>query len=253
MPRRHERAAVTTVDGASGTASDLACLVVSLPDAHERRAAIGTALAALGVAFELVDARPAASVADDPRVARAPGAGISDAEYACALSHRLALERFLDGSATHALILEDDALIRPGLARYLAEGHYRRVPMCLLFHSRARVRRRGAVALCDGTLARPLALSCTGAVAFTLDRACARRLRDAQDPVRRLADWPLDLAELGAHVAEPMLVGHPERVGGQSTLAEHRAAQRRPSDPWRVLRPGYARRRWRKATSVRIS
>lgn len=230
-----------------------ACLVVSLRSGVARRATIGAALDALGIehAFvDAVDARDGLDAASEARIDRRAHPWLSDAEFACALSHRYALERFLDGDASHALVLEDDALPGEGLAPFLAGAHYRHAPLMLLHHSRARVfgERRP---LFDKVVARPLAIGCTAAVAYTVDRAAARALIAANTPVRQVADWPMDIAELGACVIEPMLVGHPPRVPGQSTLAAERIS--RPADPMRFLSRRYLVRRWRKLRSTRIS
>jgi len=224
------------------------CYVVSLARSGQRRTTIAASLGALGIGFEFIDAIDASTLAGTSRPTGATALGT--AERACALSHRRAQQRLLDSGADHALILEDDALPGERLPRFLDEGHHRLAPLVLLFHSRARVYRR-AVPLFGTTVAYPLAIGCTSAVAYTLDRRAATALVRANTPVRRTADWPLDLSGLGAQVVMPMIVGHPPRSDGQSTIAADRGD--RPADPTRFLTGDYLMRRWRKLRSHRIS
>jgi len=243
---------------APGTATGLLCIVVSLAREARRRASISAALEGAGVDFEMLDAVDATDGFDpagDPRISPDRAPHLKAGECACALSHALALRRFLDSDASHLLVLEDDAIPTPAFARFVHDAHYRAFPMLLLYHSRARVDRDGGIELFDHIRARRLVMSCTAAVAYTLDRASAGQLLDANWPVRALADWPMDLSRLGARVLEPMVVDHPPRVRGQSSLQAARQAgggrpRRRPSS---YFTPGYLRRRWRKAMSVRIS
>src|SRR6202158_1017367 len=96
--------------------------VVSLPDSVTRRRNMTERLGALGIPFQFVDAI-------DGRTQRVPdevdGARVirrefqSEAEIACAMSHRKAYRMIADGSSDLALILEDDAVFQPDFPQTL--------------------------------------------------------------------------------------------------------------------------------------
>ena len=237
--------------------ADPICLVISLLRSTDRRQAITAALGDLGIAFRFVDAIDARDGIDDSKVdregsRRRMGRAMSDGEIACALSHARAAEVFLASPARHALILEDDAIPTPGLARFFREGHVGSAPMMLLYHHNARVYRGPGRVLFDGVRAFRLALSCFGAVAYSVDRTSAEALLASQRPVQSAADWQLDISDLGAEVSLPMLVGHPPVDPAQSLLAEGRNARTRHGIG-RLLSAAYLRRKWRKAIAHRIS
>jgi GR25 family glycosyltransferase involved in LPS biosynthesis len=100
---------------------ELPVYVISLADAHVRRANMTSRLGALGIPFRFVDAI-------DGRTGRLPdvfdGARVSGFgapwSIACTLSHRL-LHRMIAESADEvALVLEDDAAFAPDFAEILA-------------------------------------------------------------------------------------------------------------------------------------
>lgn len=94
-------------------------LVISLPDEVQRRSAIAAQLAALSIPFEFVDAidgrsgLPAEFEAriDRARTQRVLGRPMSEAEYACALSHMRVYERIVAEKLAGAIVLEDDAIV----------------------------------------------------------------------------------------------------------------------------------------------
>lgn len=97
--------------------------VVSLPDAHERRAGIRQQLDAQGLAFEFVDAVRGSALSAEERAEKVgPVAemkarinrGLSDGEIGCALSHQNIYEKVLNEGHACAMVLEDDALLLPG-------------------------------------------------------------------------------------------------------------------------------------------
>jgi glycosyl transferase family 25 len=240
--------------------STLPIFVVSLADADARRARIVDAMSRLDLAVRFIDAVDGRSGLDpslEPLIdRRAPqhrlGRAMTDGEFACALSHRSAWTTVVSENHDHALILEDDAIPGEGLRRFLDGGGYRSAPLALLYHSNARVL-SGETEIAPGFMARPLAVSCFGSVAYTVSQRAAQWLLAQSDPVQSPADWPGDISHLGAVAVMPQPVGHPpEDEAGQSTLAatgRHRA--RAPFT--RVFSPAYVRRTWRKMRSERIS
>lgn len=233
---------------------DATIYVISLAKRNPRRAAIAARLSELclnAVIWDAVDGRDGlgdtAEIDRDGTLAFC-GRVLSDAEYACALSHRAVYRDFLSSDADYAIVLEDDALLDDKFTAFVTERHYRKAPMLLLHHRNARV--YGACdAIADHRL-HPLAMSPFMAAAYSVNRASATALNNALTPVRSTADWPLDLSDLGAMAVVPEIAGHPP-MGQGSDLAQSRgAAHRRWSH---VLSAAYLRRKWRKMLSRKIS
>ncbi|KMW56755.1 Beta-1,4-galactosyltransferase [Candidatus Rhodobacter oscarellae] len=229
--------------------------VISLATRNARRAQIAARLKELGLDAILIDAVDGREglgdhAADVDRAAAnaQQGRPLTDGELACALSHRAVYRDFLASDAQWAVVLEDDALIGAEFVAYLQSGAYARAPMTLLHHSNARV--FGARPLMEGVVAHDLAMSPFMAVGYALNRNCAAALDRAQTPVQRLADWPLDLSDLGAVAVTPQIVGHPP-MGAGSALAAGRAKPKPPMG--RMLSPSYLRRKWRKLRARKIS
>ncbi len=238
----------------------LPIFVVSLADADARRAEISAAMETLGLSvrfLDAVDGRAGLDPSLETMIDReAPfqrlGRTMTDGEFACALSHRSAWQKVVDDKHDHALILEDDAIPGDGLLRFLEAKGYRAAPLVLLYHSNARALGPGTE-IAPGFVARPLAVSCFGSVAYTVSRRGAEWLLARSDPIGSPADWPGDISQIGAVALVPQPISHPpEDEAGQSTLAatgRHRA--RAPFT--RVFSPAYVRRTWRKMRSERIS
>lgn len=100
-------------------------LCVNLERSADRRAAIRAQADALGLAVEFVPAVDGRAMApDDPELRRYDAArrrwtwrsDLTGAEVACVLSHRRALERFLNSDAEFSVVLEDDALLSDSFA-----------------------------------------------------------------------------------------------------------------------------------------
>ncbi|MFN6954177.1 MAG: glycosyltransferase family 25 protein [Acetobacteraceae bacterium] len=237
-------------------------LVLSLPDCVARRAPLLAQLADAGIPHEVVPALdgraglPAEAEARIDRQAaqRRMGRPLRDAEFACALSHlgiyRLIAERGLSG----AVILEDDAVLLPGFAAFLAAGAHRDAPLLQFCYGSARVMRGGARQAIPGVVTRELALPAALTVAYSVSAPVAAALLQAGMPVCATADWPCDTTRLGARVVVPMLVHHPGPVAVTSTIGgARRARDLGLPDPKRRLSRfatrDYWRRWWRKRGS----
>ncbi len=240
--------------------SPLPVFVISLPDCTDRRAAISAALTAQGLGFEFIEAvdgrrgLPADQVphVDRPRAARRLGRPISDAECAASLSHASVYRRMVEGGMEHALIFEDDAILTQGVRRFVETESYRAAPMVILNHLNARVMQRGGEVVFDDVRARPLAVPCFRAAAYSLSLEGAKWLLARALPISMPPDWPADITQIGAVALDPEIVHHPPEAPGQSTLEPGRS-QRPGRRLHRFLDPAYARRVWRKAQSEKIS
>lgn len=239
--------------------SDLKTYVVALATENPRRAEIAGKLDTLGIAFDFYDAVDGRtglssdweSQIDRPAATRAMHRPMSDAEFACALSHREIYRAFLASDANFALILEDDALVDSTLAGFIQHGGYRAAPILLLHHLNARVMGPERALAGSQSKAARLAMSAFRTAAYTLDRHTAERLLNALSPVQHTADWPIDLFDLGAYAATPEIVGHPPLVSGSSAIEASRSKANRPVSE--LLSLSYLRRKWRKGRSRKVS
>lgn len=228
------------------------CFVISLKRAVERRTSITKALTQLGIEFEFVDAvdaREGLSAQHESLIYRDPDHPMSEAEYACALSHAGVYKRMVDSELAYALVLEDDAIPLQGLRMFLDEQCYTRHPMYLLYHNAAYVHRRGTTTLFDSTKARRLSMSCSHTVAYTIALEAAKVLQQATTPVRSKADWPMDISTACACITQPVLVQHPQDRT-HSFIEKSRA--HRPRRLQRYLTPEYYTRKWRRLCSQRV-
>ena len=106
-----------------------------------------------------------------------------------------------------------------------------------------------------GSSAFRLTTSPAGATAYCVDRQMAKRFVLAQEPVRRFADFPVDLSAFGGMPVVPRLVDSPSdaelsQIGGNRRGVELKLWWKR------TLQPGYVRdrilRRIRKLTSRKV-
>lgn len=233
---------------------------ISLADSTVRREALSAAMDDLGLAFRFIDAIDGrnglpAEFRDrynETATLRRLGRTLSTAEIAASLSHGLAYARIIDEGHAHALILEDDAMVGPGLPRFLAAKGHEAAPMILVHHLNARVLPGAKATVAGDILVRELALPCFRAAAYTVSREAAEYLLDAGSPVTTPPDWPGDITLIGAGVTLPQLVDHPPQDSAQSILAATgRTRDRAPLS--RVFSLPYLRRMWRKMRSERVS
>lgn len=261
--------------------SDLRIYVISLARNNPRRRGLDETMAHLDHHYEIFDAVDARdgldpsleAEVDRKAAARTMRLHVSDGSFACALSHRKAHERFLDGDGEWALLLEDDAILDVRIGGFIAAGSYRIAPMMLLYHTKAWVLGRGTPIPDTESRSIPLAPHITqsirspvagesrmaplpffphGTVAYTINRFAAKSLVEAQSPVCAHADWPMDLSTLGAQALVPPIVGHPPDDFASSQLESKRAAPS-PLLPLieRLFVPAYWRRKWSKLRGAR--
>lgn len=209
--------------------------VISLPDCTERREVISHSLCTLGLAFEFVDAVDGRHGLDpqyedqvDRIAARRRGRILSDAEFACALSHINVYRRIVSENVAYALILEDDAIPSPELVEFLAGHYYRDAELTQLFiHNRIYVGRRGTYALLHQhtSYLRAPRVKVTSALAYTVSYRAALHFVNHAVPIAQEADWPTCIEALikkrQCRVIYPPLVGQPPRHQGQSLISPH--------------------------------
>jgi glycosyl transferase family 25 len=233
--------------------------IVSLERSQDRRQKIATAMEQLALPFRFIDAVDAgrhslAPVATAEEIRSAMLRDMTAGELACALSHRKAYEKFLATDHSHVVILEDDAIPTPDFGRFIREDGHKHYPMILFYHSGARVVRKTATTILGSFHLFRVAMSCNGAVAYSLNRTAAQALLERSTPVCRKADWPLDISTLKAVAVVPPIVEHPDRSAdpAQSLLSEDRPKSTRPKIR-RFLSRSYYRRKLKKLASKKVS
>ncbi len=199
------------------------CFVISLPDCTRRRRTVGKALTALGIDFAFfnaVDGRHGLDPVQEGRIdrgaSRRAGRALTNAEFACALSHIGVYERVVASDIPCALILEDDAVPGPPLLEFLAARHWQDADLIQLYHSPSSyVQRRGTKTLFQDYVSYLNAphMRNPGAVGYTISYQGAKHIVANAVPVCSEADWPdcvvRDLAAKNAfRCVHPPLVGH---------------------------------------------
>lgn len=235
--------------------------VLTLADDHARRAPLLQALQRQQIDFELffgVDGRnglPAQyeAMIDRDEAERAVRRRLTDAEFACSLSHRAIYERMLSEHLDAALILEDDAIVSPRLGEFLQAGGCFAAPMILLDYSRVSVSPlSGRPFQSFGHLWRVVVTPCF-ATGYVLSAWAARELLRRTTPVRSIPDWPCDIHELKAYALHPRLVDHLPVGNTLSHLAADRdQTKTRKKSPRRWLTRLYWATYLRRRLSKRI-
>ena len=218
--------------------------VISLDDATVRRARFFARLHAIGLdarVIPAVDGRNGLLPADDAKVDRDSARAfyrrdITDAEFACTLSHRRAYEALLASDHPGAIILEDDAVPAPGFRAFLEGEGYLAAEMIDFHYIGAILWPFWSVRPTPATRGRrflSLPHLCTG---YSITREAARRILGASAKVNRLADWPVDIRRLGALGIQPQLISADPEAG--STIEEKRAeAIGQGTGRWRLRGP----------------
>jgi glycosyl transferase, family 25 len=246
-------------------AQDWPVFVISLTDAGERRARISEQLSALSIPFEFVDAIDGRSglPAEYERMIDRAGTlvqerrGVSDAEYACALSHMSVYKRILDQNLPGAIVLEDDAILGAGFAAYRGARAYEHGDLIQLDYKDARLWRwaKAAKRFPEFTLM-PMAKPGLLANGYSVTSAGAKHLYTYGLPVRSPADWPCDVSAITTYLTIPRLVDHPPLGTEQSSIEGSRRtmliiqSKRRNA---RFLNAAYWRRKWVTLCSKHLS
>lgn len=148
---------------------------------------------------------------------------MTDAEFACALSHRQIHDLILKEGLPGAVVLEDDAILTPDFSDFLQAGHHLTERLVLLDYASGHAlpwHRKRAGRWLMYRPARRASLN----TAYAISRQAAQDLLRAATPVSFLADWPVDLFHAGARLVVPRVVDHHPAGQGPSHIAEQRTA-----------------------------
>jgi glycosyl transferase family 25 len=238
--------------------------VVSLADAEARRAPLLGRLASMGLEHEVVaavDGRRGLPPEYERYVDRARtmlnlGRRMADAEYACTLSHHFIYRRVVDEGLPGAIVLEDDAIVQPGFAAFVASGAYRSGDLILLDYGTAHIWPFSSRALTSGVKAGRISLNPSLGTGYSVSAEGCRYLAGKSLPITGPADWPCDIVRLGAWAAYPRLVDHPAPEFSHIQTSRLQQIDGRTGRGWRSAGRLYLRRQWRsiiKRMSVQIS
>ena len=183
---------------------------------------------------------------DRPTAKRRYQRPLSDAEFACALSHRAIYSNIVSEGLSGAVILEDDAILTDAFIKFVEKRLYLRSDLILLDHSHARVT-AAPTQLSEDISMRRLSLPASLTTAYSLSSAAASYLLGATSPLSDVADWPGDITELGALACHPTVVKHSDPAQGGSHIRASRT-KTRPS-PFRFMQRAY----WRVWVKKRMS
>ena len=143
---------------------------------------------------------------------------MTDAEYACALSHLAIYREVMERKLPGAILLEDDAILDPRFPTFYREGAYAGADMIIFDYRPCRVWHFSTRRLtADVSAARLSFCPCLTTGYGVSARGCSFMLENSF-PLSRTADWPCDITQIGALAAIPRLVDHPPDEGPGSTI-----------------------------------
>ena len=118
---------------------------------------------------------------------------LSDAEYACALSHMKTYGMIIDKNIQWALIMEDDAIPSYELVAYLEGNHFKGAELTqLIYGMPTYVRRKGKIHIFGkySSYLRSIAGKAQAAVGYVISNKAAKYILENGIPINRHADWP---------------------------------------------------------------
>lgn len=221
----------------------------------------------LAIPFEFVDAIDGRTglaselegMIDRPGTEAEFGRRMTDAEYACALSHMSIYRQILNNDLPGVIVLEDDAILGPLFKEFLDMKGYEAGDLIQLDHWKGGVwkhlRRYKLSANIELARASKNADLTTG---YTISQAAAAHILQHGLPLRAPADWPCDVSSLQTMLALPRVVDHPQVGGGESFIETERASiERKPRQKGnrsrRFFKRNYWRRWWVKRMTERVS
>ena len=208
--------------------------VISLTDSVGRREAISRYLNILEIPFEFVDAIDGRhglpseyenQIDRDAAIKKA--VFLSDAEFACALSHMKTYRKIIDESIQWALIMEDDAIPSYELVAYLEGSHFEGAELTqLIYGIPTYVRRRGKKQIFGKyrSYLRSIAGKAPAAVGYVISNKAAHYILENGVPVNSQADWPECVGKIiqenNFRIVYPQLIYHSNERSG-SILLKH--------------------------------
>lgn len=198
--------------------------IISLDDAFERRSKLCARLDELKISYEVISAidgrqgLPAEfhEEVDRDSAEKTMRRGLSDGEFACALSHRKIYHKIIENDILGAIVLEDDAIICREFEHFYKESRYLIAPIVLLDHNKARAYFFSKEKILKGVFGFRVANNPFKTTGYSISATAAKSLAEALSPVASTADWPCDISRLRAVAVMPKLVDHPKDQSASS-------------------------------------
>lgn len=240
--------------------------VVSLPDAYARKKVIVRQLQNLLLSYEFVRAidgrtglpRQYESMIDRLGTFTRLGRSMTDAEYACALSHMSIYKRVVDDNLPGAIVLEDDAILSPLFKEFIDVRGYEAGELIQLDHLHGDVWRfHHPTILTNHIRLARAARNASLTSGYSISRSAASYLLRHGQPLRGLADWPCDVTTIPSFLTLPRIV-HQDNISGESSVIEAERASAvintpKKSRARRFFLRNYWRRWWFKRMTKRVS
>ena len=208
--------------------------IISLADAHARRAPLEEVFNRMGVTYEIFDAVDGrCGVPDDfsnlidlSRAENVLGRPLSAPEAGCALSHLFLYRKILEAGFPGAIIFEDDAILSEGdlFREFMDLRIYECYNLVQLSYGAARVWRCGIGERREGRRIRSerLVHNAGRSTAYSISAYGAEYVLEHGTPVRCVSDWPCDLRPIAPRIIVPKLVGTMPQGAGSHLEQERR-------------------------------
>ncbi|MDP5306443.1 hypothetical protein [Paracoccus spongiarum] len=150
--------------------------------------------------------------------------------------HRRAWQQLRDEDLPGGIMIEDGARLMPGFVEFLLARGYLHADLTQFSHGRARAWLWGGCEASANVALRPLAASTGLASGYALSWRGAGTLLAAAEGAApaasaQQADWPCDIARLGALVTRPMLVEPPDWLADAAPMP---ARAEQPARPFEI-------------------
>lgn len=166
---------------------------------------------------------------DREKALQSMGLTMTDAEFACALSHALLCKKISeDTECDGAIILEDDAILTDDFFKLLRSDTLEKLDekLILFFHTNARVNKFFRGRFFEKYILRHPIKAPFGAVAYFVSRIGAKEIYESSMPIARVADWGVDFSQIGAKCVHPIIVKHPKIQSEQTTIKKRERPER---------------------------
>lgn len=221
--------------------------VISLKGCSERRAPLIEELERQSVGYSIVEGVDGRhelpseyeALIDRKMARQRLGRDLTDAECACALSHRLAYQRLIDDDLPEAVILEDDAVIVAQLCDLLKSLGSISYDFILLDHESVRTATRPGRKVADRTQLFRVANIPDLTTAYVIKREAARAVLSDVPKIGFTADWPFDISALRTFALLPRPITHPiskdgSLIASQRAFAKDNAFRTAPKRPYKT-------------------
>jgi len=211
--------------------------IISLADAHARRAPLEEMFNRIGVTYEIFDAVDGrcgvpdnfSNLIDLSKAKDVLGRPLSAPEAGCALSHLFLYRKILEAGFPGAIIFEDDAILSEGdmFREFMDQRIYEHYNLVQLSYGAARVWRFGIGQRRESRRIRSerLVYNAGLTTAYSISSYGAEYVLKHGIPVRCVADWPCDLRSIAPRIIVPKLVGTMPQ-GVESYLDQERLKQK---------------------------